>query len=140
MYLLDTNVLSEIAKRMPDEQVQRRVFSTAKDLLFASEMTRYELRYGAAIHPDPAKLWERIERKILPLPVWLPIGPEVAVATADLDGTMRRKGRMIEIADVFLAGTALVYGLVLVTRNTRHFEHVSGLELENWFPEKAPES
>lgn len=140
MYLLDTNVLSEIAKRRPDEQVQRRVHSTAKELLFASEMTRYELRFGAAIHPEPARLWERVERKILPLPVWIPIGPEVSMATADLDAVMRRKGRMIEVADVFIAGTALVYGLVLVTRNVKHFEEVPGLVVENWFSERTPES
>ncbi len=138
MYLLDTNVLSEIARRTPDEQVQRRIYSTAKELLFASEMTRYELRYGAAIHPEPEKVWERIERKILPLPVWIPIGPEVSTATADLDGAMRRKGRMIEVADVFIAGTALVYGLVLVTRNVKHFEEVPGLLIENWFPKGTP--
>ncbi len=136
MYLLDTNVLSEITKPMPDEQVQRRIHSTAKELLFASEMTRYELRFGAAIHPEPGKVWERIERKILPLAVWIPIGPEVSTATADLDGAMRRKGRMIETADVFIAGTALAFGLVLVTRNVRHFQEVPGLEIENWFQER----
>lgn len=135
MYLLDTNVLSELTKPLPDERVQRRVYSTAKELLFASEMTRFELRFGATIHPQPEKVWERIERKILPLAVWIPIGPEVSTATADLDGTMRRKGRMIETADVFIAGTALAFGLVLVTRNVRHFQEVPGLEIENWFPE-----
>jgi tRNA(fMet)-specific endonuclease VapC len=59
----------------------------------------------------------------------------VSTATADLDGAMRRMGRMIEAADVFIAGTALAFGLVLVTRNVRHFQEVPGLEIENWFPE-----
>ncbi len=51
MYLLDTNVLSELTRPRPDVAVIRRLFSTSPSALFVSEMTRYELRYGAALHP-----------------------------------------------------------------------------------------
>jgi predicted nucleic acid-binding protein len=137
MYLLDTDVLSEITKRVPNDVVIRRLHATQRDLLFASEMTRYELRYGAAIHSDPSGFWERVERKILPRATWIPIGPEVSCAAADLDAILRRKGNSIELPDVLIAATAQVYELVLVTRNVRHFEALSSLKIENWFSESA---
>jgi len=35
--------------------------------------------------------------------------------------------------DVLIAGIALSENLLMVTRNTRHFERISGLKVENWF-------
>ena len=41
---------------------------------------------------------------------------------------------MVEATDLFIAATALVHGLIVSTRNVRHFERVPGLVVENWFP------
>ena len=35
--------------------------------------------------------------------------------------------------DALIAATAKAYGLTLVTRNLKHFEHVAALKAENWF-------
>ena len=42
--------------------------------------------------------------------------------------------------DAFLAATARVHDLVLVTRNVRHFKNVADLLIENWFPAEESES
>jgi predicted nucleic acid-binding protein len=34
--------------------------------------------------------------------------------------------------DLFIAATALVHGLTLVTHNTRHFQNLPGLEVADW--------
>lgn len=135
MFLLDTNILSELVKKRSDVGVVRRVLSTRPETLFASEVTRYELRNGAALDPRCEELWREIAQRILPVPTWIPVGREVAMATADLDANLRRGGRPIESMDALIAGTALAFDLVLVTRNVRHFAHVPGLAVENWFPE-----
>jgi predicted nucleic acid-binding protein len=135
VYLLDTNVLSELAKHHPDVDVARRIHGTDKARLFASELTRYEIRYGAILHPRATELWERIARKILPIAAWLPVEEEVSLAAAEIDARLTRAGRRIEAPDLFIAATALVFSLVLVTRNVRHFASVPGLSVENWFPE-----
>lgn len=137
MYLLDTNVLSELTKPRPDPEVTRRIYGTSQERLFASEMSRYELRFGAQLKDTPNEIWSRVVELILPIPVWLPIGAEVASATGDLDARLQREGKRIELADVCIAATALVFDLVLVTRNVRHFQGVPGLALENWFPESG---
>lgn len=135
MYLLDTNVLSELTRPRPDLAVIRRLFSTAPSALFASEMTRYELRYGAALHPRAEEIWQKVVQEILPLPLWLAIDEPISLAAGRLRGELRRAGKPIEVQDAFLAATALAHDLVLVTRNVRHFDNVRGLTVENWFGE-----
>ena len=140
MYLLDTNVLSEVTRPQPNVAVVRRLFSTSPAALFASEVTRYELRYGAALHPRAAEIWQKVVHEILPLPLWLPIDEPTALAAGSLRGELRRAGKTIEVPDAFLAATALTHDLVLVTRNVRHFQNVRGLAVENWFGEAANET
>jgi predicted nucleic acid-binding protein len=136
MFLVDTNVVSELIRPRPNLPLVRRLLSTDPAVLFASEITRYELRFGAAIHPNPSDIWGKVEREILPLPIWLPIDQEVSLATADLQAMLRKSGKSIEIPDALLAATATVHDLVLVTRNVRHFHNVPELAVENWFSEE----
>lgn len=137
MYLLDTNILSELAKHQPDLDVARRIHGTESERLFASELTRYEIRYGAILHPRSTEFWDRVARKVLPVVAWLAVDEEVSLTAAEIDARLTRSGRRIEPPDLFIAATALVFDLVLVTRNLRHFAHVPGLVVENWFPDKA---
>ncbi len=134
MFLFDTNVLSEITKRTPSAAVLRRLVTCAPNLRFASEITRYELRYGAALHPNGKALWGRIESDVLPRCTWLPVVGEISLRTADLNAQLRSAGQPIDWADLFIAATALVHDLILVTRNVRHFDRIDGLQIEDWFP------
>lgn len=137
LYLLDTNVLSELTKPKPDETVNRRIYGVSPERLFASEVSRYELRRGAMLKSDSETIWERIEKTILPIATWLALDSDVAMAAADADARLTRIGRRIDKPDLFLAATALAFDLVLVTRNVRHFANVPGLTVENWFPEST---
>jgi predicted nucleic acid-binding protein len=132
VYLLDTNILSELLRPRPDVALVRRIFSTSPAALFASEMTRYELRYGAALHPNGDRLWATIERDLLPLATWLPVDEPVALEAAILRARLRRDGRPIDVPDALLAATARTRDLVLVTRNLRHFAPVPRLIVESW--------
>lgn len=133
MYLFDTNVLSELAKPRTNVSVVRKLLACDRTLRYASEMSRYELRYGAALRPQNTTLWPHIEREILPRFTWLPIAAEVSMRTADLCAQLRAQGQTIDWADVAIAATALSNDLVLVTRNVRHFERIPQLQVENWF-------
>ena len=59
----------------------------------------------------------------------------VSLRAAELAANLQRQGREIGTPDTFLAATAMTQGLVLVTRNVRHFERQPGLVVENWFAE-----
>ena len=108
MYLFDTNVLSELTSRRPNGAVVRKLMACDPALRFASEMTRYELRYGAALLPPDNPMWQRILDEIVPRCTWLPIDAAVCMCTADLTAGLRRNGRVLDWADLFIAATALV--------------------------------
>lgn len=133
-YLLDTNVLSELLRSRPAPAVVQRLRGLRAKQLCASEMSRFELRYGARLHPEGERLWQRIEGELLPLVQWLPIDEAVALQAADQAARDRLAGRPRGgVADPLIAATAQVHGCVMVTRNLRHFEGVAGLVVENWF-------
>lgn len=133
MYLIDTNVLSEVIRPRPDLKVVRQLLATDPALRFASEITRYELRYGAMLRDDGGALWARITQHILPLARWLPVDDAVVLAAADLGAILRKSGQPIDWPDLMLAATASAHGLTVVTRNVRHFDRVPGALVENWF-------
>ena len=134
MVLIDTNVLSEALRRRPTLAVMKALRALRPEERFASEVTRYELRVGAAKLDDGGQLWQRIQQELLPLVRWLPFDEKAALAAADIGAALRRRGETVEATDLFIAATAQVHGLIVATRNVRHFERVPGLVVENWFP------
>lgn len=51
---------------------------------------------------------------------------------ADIKAKLFDKGIRIEDMDLLIAATAIYNELTLVTNNTKHFENILGLNLENW--------
>jgi predicted nucleic acid-binding protein len=45
---------------------------------------------------------------------------------------LRKKGNLVEDADILIAATAMTNDLEVVTDNTRHFDRIDGLEISNW--------
>ncbi len=133
MRLLDTNILSEIIRPRPDAQVVNTLLAQPVGSLYASELTRFELRRGAFLREDPDALWSRIREFILPLVQWLPVNDAISLRAGELSARLRLQGREIGVVDTLLAATAQARGLVMVTRNLRYFERIEGLRLENWF-------
>jgi predicted nucleic acid-binding protein len=134
LYLIDTNVLSEVIRPRPNLAVVRTLLTTDPALRFASDITRCELRFGAMLREDGGALWARIEQRILPLARWLPVDAAVVLAAADLGAMLRRTGQPIEWSDLMLAATATAHELTVVTRNVRHFQRAPNVQVENWFP------
>jgi predicted nucleic acid-binding protein len=134
VYLFDTSVFTELTSRRPNAAVVHKLMACDPALRYAPEMTRYELRYGAALLPPGNPMWQRIVDEVLPRCIWLPLDAEVCACTADLTAGLQRAGRMLDWADPFIAATALVHGRIIVTRNVRHFDRIEGLLVENWYP------
>lgn len=134
--VLDTNVLSELVKPTPNPSVAQMILDAPPGSMYASEVTRYELRYGALMHPRPEHLWARIQALILPIPTWLGVTAEISERTAVVAATLDRQGRPIGAIDPFIAATALVLGCPVVTHNVRHFEIIDGLQVIDWHLER----
>lgn len=132
MYLLDTNILSELVRRVPDPRVEFR-FESEPEPLFTSVICLEEIRFGARIGPQGNKLWERIEGDVLPHVIPLVFDRQSALLAGDLRAEWKAAGTPVSYRDGLIAAAAKANGLILVTRNLRHFDHVVGLRLQNWF-------
>lgn len=132
MYLLDTNILSEVIKKRPHPPLIERLRSQPSKDLFTSSICAMELRLGSALRPDFEPFWKKICTEILDLVRIIPIGADEAVAAGDILAALKKTGRIIGIEDVLIAASALIHGLTVVTANERHFVRIQGLKVENW--------
>jgi len=133
MYLIDTNVLSELVKKNPDSNFMAKLRTTPTDALFSASICIMELRYGALKRGNPADLWTKIEQQILPRIRILPFSYKEAMEAGNLIHYLYSIGQPIGIEDIMIASIALSNGLTVVSANTKHFSRVPGLKTENWF-------
>ena len=128
-YLIDTNVLSELRKRVPHEGVVQWFSQRPAGTLYLSVLTIGELRKGIETLADSARRLPLLDWLETELPAFfsgriLPID----AAVADRWGRLIAKaGRPLPAIDSLLAATAAQHGLIFVTRNLRD---VQGLEVE----------
>jgi predicted nucleic acid-binding protein len=133
MFIIDTNVVSELRKRdRADPSVLRWAEQADPAGFYLSCITLLEIKYGALLiqRRDPTQgdlMLAWLAREIVQgfTGRILPIDEDVALASASLHVPDRRPDR-----DAYIAATALVHGLIVVTRNTRDFEP-SGVKLLN---------
>jgi len=126
-FLLDTNVLSEPMKERPNSGVVSWLSQANEDEVFVSVVTITELRYGVerlATGKRRERLdgWLRNELIARFAGRILPVDLRIADACGGLMARSESMGRPLEARDAFIAATAEVHGLILVTRNTSDFE------------------
>lgn len=128
-YLLDTNMVSDLVKR-PQGAVAQRLALLDEDQVCTSLIVAAELRYGAAKRGSE-KLTAQLEAILAALPV-LPLETPVDHHYGDLRLALERAGTPIGPNDLLIAAHALAIGATLVTDNTREFQRVAGLNVDNW--------
>jgi toxin FitB len=143
MVLLDTNVLSELMRSVPNESVIRWLDSLPEDDVWISAVTVAEIRLGLAILPEGRRkqtltkladqmLHEEFSEKCLPFDY------QAAGAYAGIVSSRTRQGSPITVEDARIAAIALTAEVSLATRNTKEFLGIEGLELVNpWEAQSA---
>ena len=133
MIVLDTNVISELSRRVPDPGVLSWLDSLAVSDVATTAITAAELRYGVARLPDGHRkreltvmiegiLTEDFHGRVLPF------DERSSVQYADIVTGRGRIGRPIGVADAQIAAICRDLGAILATRNTADFEE-AGVEL-----------
>jgi predicted nucleic acid-binding protein len=122
MYLIDTNILSELPKRNADPRVVSWFGSQTSIVL--SVITLEELIYGVErTRPEQAgRLRSWLERLLAIPPRVIPVDEEIARAAGLLRASRERAGRIMTQADALIAATAAATGRILVTRNVKDFD------------------
>lgn len=135
-FLLDTNIISELMKPAPNQQVLD--WLNKQSDLYISSITQAELLYGVFRMPDGKRKTQFLEQLTLMFDVdfeyrILSFNCKSAVLYADLVTKREKIGKAIDISDAQIASIALENHLTLVTRNTKHFMDIDGLTIYNPF-------
>lgn len=129
MFMLDTNVLVAIAEG--NREVLKKVVELRADELCVSSLVEMEFRTQiaglASDHP-----WFQIRTAVLDSMIVYPFDSAAAARAAYLRRGLLDQGKRANRIDTLVAAHALSLGRVLVTNNTKDFEKIPGLKLDNW--------
>ena len=138
-YLVDTCVLSELAKGKPNANVVKWLKSHAKgNLFFVSVVTLGEIKEGIDTLPDEDPRKEKLrtwfEEQILEAyeESIVDFDRQVALKWGEIKGMTNRMGRTRPDLDAQIAATAVVHDMTVLTRNVSDMEY-TGAEVENPF-------
>lgn len=137
MYILDTNVVSEFIKPMPDPAVMSWLAANWRDMLLLPSAVVAELLFGIERMPAGKRrdaLREFTDAFIAGggLEGVLPFAESEARAYARIGAHRQRIGRPISQLDAQIAATAAVRDVPVVTRNVAHFEHCGIAVINPW--------
>ena len=121
-YMLDTNIIIYIIKHRP-EAVFRRFQELAPSDFCISAVTMAEMEYGISKSSRPEQ--NRIAFD-------LPFDDAAAEEYGPIRAGLEKDGMPIGPNDLLIAAHAKSRDLILVTNNTREFDRVEGLTVENW--------
>jgi tRNA(fMet)-specific endonuclease VapC len=132
MYLLDTNTLIYFFKQQG--QVAARLKKVAASEVAIASVVLFELEYGVLRSTRPQEQRQGIDAALRVFHL-LSMDYACAKSAAWIKHTLALAGTPIGHFDQLIAGMALAHNLTLITRNTREFERVPGLRVEDWYGE-----
>ena len=133
-YLLDTSIISELARKQPHPRVQAQILDR-QDACALAALTAEELCFGVGRLPDSKRrnLLERWLETILQSFTLLPYDSRAAQWLGHERARLAKQGQTAARADGEIAAISQANGLILVTRNPQDFAGFQGLKLDNWF-------
>jgi tRNA(fMet)-specific endonuclease VapC len=132
-YLLDTNICVFFlrGKLNLDEIIRAK----GRENCYISEITIFELRFGAENSDNPTKSHKAVDRFLEGLSIIPILGCVKRYAKEKV--RLRKIGKpMHDEFDLLIGVTAIENRLTLVTDNIKDFELLEGIKLENWFIRK----
>ena len=133
-FLLDTNVISEAIKAVPNKGVMRKLEEYQKEIATASPVW-HELQFGCYRLPVSRKrsiLEAFLLDVVRPGMAILPYDEVAAQWHADQRARLNTIGRPPSFVDGQIAAIAKVNQLILVTRNVSDYADFAELDLQNW--------
>lgn len=123
LVLADTSILIDFFRKS-DKYNSRLLKLVRNDFIFCiSAITEFEIYVGTT--PGQADYWEDFLFRTQVLAFY----QEVARTAVEISKALKKQSKLIGMADIFIASTALHYSLPLATLNRKHFERVTQLQL-----------
>lgn len=134
-YLFDTDTISALFKPSPSEALVERIAAVPLPDQFISTITVLEICYGAYKKNNPRKYIDFLEKNVLPRVRVLSFDETAARIGGKIRAEREKKGKPISPLDLQIAAIAGANGCTLITGNTKHFDDIPGLEVQNWLSE-----
>lgn len=131
-YLLDTNILIYLLKNKPPAVADRINALGDEEMVCMSFITYAELLKGAERSTRKSEVVRNLEALTRHIPVIYPNNSRVCEHYAEQFTQLKARGTPIGANDLWIACHALAESATLVTNNTREFQRISGLPLEDW--------
>ena len=140
LYLLDTNIISELTKEVQNQNVVKKIFETQK-ISALSSVTWAEALYGIK-RLDEGKRKDNLSdfyiNTVQSMYEFLDFDIHAASIYSDIKSRLEEIGKIPAELDLQIASVAIANNLILVTRNVQDFVYIkecSALMIENWFEE-----
>ncbi len=129
-YLLDTNICIYLIKKRPSKVLEQFSQHPPQDVAI-STITLFELQYGIEKSRYKQRSENALAKFLLPLNI-IDLDRSAAIEAAIIRAQLEKKGMQIGPYDLLIAGLARSREMILVTNNTKEFERIVGLHLNNW--------
>ena len=130
MYLLDTNIISYLM-RDPSPALKARILSTPPAEMAVSSITVLEMQFGARKKKWGEKLINRMWEFLAPFTI-INFDMSDAIVAGNIRAYLSERGLPIGSYDVLIAAQGVSRNMIVVTHNTREFERIPGIRLEDW--------
>ena len=129
-FMLDTNMVIYIIKQRPESVLQRFLLHAPSEFCISS-ITLAEMQYGIAKSSKPEQNQLALVSFLSNIEV-APFDDKAAVEYGPIRAGLEKLGTPIGGNDMLIAAHAKAIGLTVITNNTKEFERIPGLKLENW--------
>lgn len=130
-YLLDTDICVYLLNG--NERIKERIAVVGLDSIAVSMLSLGELYFGAYNSQQVANNVTRIRTFFTPPgPPLISLDLRAMEYFGRFKATLRKTGHIIGDMDLLIASVAVSRSLIVVTNNTRHFDRVPELKVENW--------
>ena len=132
MYIFDTDTLSNIVKSHPSALLQRKLADLPPEFQHTTSINAAEIYYGAHRSSSKERILIAFQDIVFPNLKILPFDEHSALVYGKLRAKLEKRGLAKSEPDLRIAAIALQHRFILVTGNTRHFQGIPRLKIENW--------
>ena len=129
--ILDTSFIIDLMKEDSSAVGKLKELEESKISQNIAAPTLYELYVGITVSSKPEHEKERVMDALTSVRI-LGLDGKSAAKAGEVQGALIKAGKMIDPEDAMIAGIALLYNEVVLTRNEEHFSRVPGLKLERY--------
>jgi len=129
IYCLDTDILIEYFRG--NEPIKRKIENlTEEDSVGLTWLTFYEFFKGIFLSGKLNE--EKFLQGLATTCVIMEESYDAAKIGGEIYANLKKKGELINDADILIASIVKTHNAILVTNNVKHFSRVEGLQIENW--------